>query len=379
MAKSAHSPHLANCEEAFKLSPIPIWVLDVDSFRVAWANAVALDFWHASSLEELAGREMLDKAPEPVLVRLRQTIARIRAGEVIEEDWTFVPANKPRVTILHLRSIVLRDGRLGMLNQAMKIEDAASESTVRSLAMVRHARATTVFVDDEGRILAQNAGAVVEFGASDSWIGWLEDPRAAQEIVQSALAGNIVEIEGNVRTSRGTRVHSILAHGLRDPVTGKIGILIQHFDVTERVEAERLVQTHLSRLREQQREILSLSTPFLDVGAKTLALPLIGRIDEQRASEITSRLLEMVANNGIQRVILDITGVNSVNSSSIAFIRRLVDAVVLLGAKPIVTGIRADLARELAVSDENLSGITIKRSLADGLAMWRSIRHDSAK
>jgi rsbT co-antagonist protein RsbR len=80
----------------------------------------------------------------------------------------------------------------------------------------------------------------------------------------------------------------------------------------------------------------------------------------------------MVASRGIERVIVDITGVVSVDSSSVAFVRRLVDAVALLGAKPIVTGIRSDLARMLATSDENLSGITIKHSLADGLAVWRA-------
>jgi len=375
---STQIPHLANCEVAFELSPIPVWVLDVDSLRVAWANPPALEFWCATSLEELAGRDMLDNAPQPVLVRLRKTIARVLSGDVFHEDWTFVPKGNPRMMLLHLRAIVLRDGRLAMLNQAVKIEEGASASILRSLAMVRHAKATTVLIDEQGMILAQNAGAAAEFGATDSWLEWLENPDQAREILRSALAGHIVETETLVRCLRGERVHAILAHGLRDPATGNIAVLVQHFDVTERVEAERQVQTHLATLREHQREILALSTPFLDVGADTLALPLIGRIDEMRANEITSRLLQMVADRGIERVILDITGVASVDTASITFLRRLVDAVVLLGAKPIVTGIRSDLARMLAASDENLSGIAIKRSLADGLAVGRSDRHGRA-
>lgn len=372
---SSSTLHLANCEEAFAVSPLPIWILDLESLRIVWANSVGLEFWQAATIEELTLRDMLTKIPEAVLVRLRQTVSRIKAGETFREDWTFFPKGKPMPVVLHLRPIVMRDGRIGMLNQATKIDEAASDSTVRAMAMLRHAKATIVFVDARGMILAQNAMSMSEFREAHSWKSWIVDQEMAEDILQGALTGRTIEVETTVHAASGHRVHSILAHELRDPVLGEVGILIQHFDVTERVEAERLVQTHLQRLREQQREILDLSTPFLEVEAHTLALPLIGRIDDVRASEISSRLLELVARHNIRRVILDITGVVSVNSASLAFLRRLVDAVKLLGAKPIVTGIRSDLARMLAASDENLTGITVRRSLADGLAMWRSSGH----
>lgn len=368
------TPHLANCKEAFGLSPIPVWVLDIDTFRVIWANPVGLEFWRASTLEELEAREMLNTVPEAVLVRLRQTITKLHLGVPFQEDWTFFPKGKPMPVMLHLRPIELADGRVGMLNQAVRIDETTSESTIRALTMLRHAKATLVYVDENGTILAQNSGSIVEFGDGNSWLARVVDPETGRGILGDAIAGNTVTKEMGVQSLNGLRVHAVTAHGLRDPIAGGMGVLIQHFDVTERVEAEKLVQAHLSTLREQQQEILALSTPFLDVGAHTLALPLIGRIDESRAHEITSRLLEMVVARGIERVILDITGVVSVDSASITFVRRLVDAVKLLGAKPIVTGIRSDLARILAASDENLAGITIKRSLADGLAQGSSPR-----
>jgi rsbT co-antagonist protein RsbR len=372
MSMSTHTPYLADCEAGLALSPIPIWVIDIETFHIEWANASGLDFWQASSVEELAGREMLANAPETVLVRLRQTLAKLHTGEPFAEDWTFFPRGKPRPVLLHLRAVVLRDGRIGMLNQAANVEEKSSAGILRAMAMMRHAKATIVFVDAQGTIFTQNEGSIFEFGQTNSWLNWIVDEHIARNTLRQALEGQTIRVEATVRTTRGERVHTILADELRDPVDGERGILIQHFDVTERVEAERLVQEHLATLRDQQREILALSTPFLDVGARTLALPLIGRIDEMRAGEITSRLLEMVASKGIERVILDITGVVSVDSASITFLRRLVDAIVLLGAKPIVTGIRSDLARMLAASDENLSGITIKRSLADGLAQGRT-------
>lgn len=365
---SMPTPKLNNCTEAFDLSPIPVWVLDIDTFRVVWANPPALEFWQAETREDLLARDMLQKIPDAVIVRMRQTIEKLLRGHPFYEDWTFFPKGKPQPTMLHLHQVILPDGRIGMANHAVKIHETASASTVRALAMLRHAKATLMLVDENGGILSQNPGSIEEFGTAHSWLENLVDKDMGGEILRGALAGHTVTMEVDVKTLKGGRVHAITAHELRDPVTAETGVLIQHFDVTERVEAEQLVQAHLSTLREQQQEILALSTPFLDVGAHTLALPLIGRIDASRASEMTSRLLTIVAERGIERVILDITGVVSVDAANITFVRHLVDAVKLLGAKPIVTGIRSDLARILAASDENLAGITIKRSLADGLS-----------
>ncbi|HRI66002.1 MAG TPA: PAS domain-containing protein [Polyangium sp.] len=356
-----------HCEQAFDSVPIPIWVLDIQNFRILWANRVGLEFWNAENNTELAAREMLDRAPEAVLVRLRQTILRIHAGETFQEDWTFFPKGKPMPVILHLQPIRWTDGQVMMLNQAVKVEEAANDVTIRALAMLRHAKATLVLVNADGTILLQNAGSVLEFGRSQSWFQWITDSMLGPQIIRQALEGNLVRVETTVRTAQGERTHAIVAHELRDPIGGAWCVLIQHFDVTERVAAERLAHEQFVQLRDQQREIFELSTPFLEVGAHTLALPLIGRIDEARANEITSRLLDMVAKRSIERVILDITGVISVESSNLLFLRRLVGGLKLLGAKPIVTGIRSDLARILAASDEGLSGITIRRSLADGL------------
>lgn len=363
---------LAGCQEAFAISPIPIWIVDIESCAVLWANSPALDFWQAPSFEELAARDMLNAAPAPVLLRLRRAFERIKLGEIFEEDWTFYPKGKPMHVTLHLRPIRLLNGTVGMLNHATKLDEDTSTVTLRSLAMLRHVRATLVYVDAQGQILAQNALSAQEFGPAMDWTAWLTNKDTAEEIIRSALSGQLIQIEVPVQTTSGERIHSILAHELRDPASGKLGVLIQHFDVTERVQAETTIQAHVARLQEKNDEIRKLSTPFLDVGARTLALPIIGRIDESRATDIASRLLELVVQRNIEQVILDITGVESVDAEHLTFIRRLADAVKLLGARPIVTGIRGELARMLATSDENLAGIAVKRSLADGLAAWRN-------
>jgi rsbT co-antagonist protein RsbR len=358
---------LSECMNGFSITPLPVWVMDVDNLSIAWANDVALEFWLADSLEELTNRTLAGRMPESLKVRLQHTIRRVLAGEVFAEEWTFYPRGKACVVLLHLRAIILSNGRPGMLNQALKLDMQGSPAIPRALTMLRLSKAPVAFVNARGDILTQSADSVSDFGDTTSWGDWLGSRDVANRILEKAIADVAIEEEVELETKKGQRVHNIHAYAVRDPVTGELGVLIQHFDVTERIAAERLAQERFLKLREQQREILALSTPFLDVGARTLALPLIGHIDEARGQEITSRLLEMVANRGIERVILDITGVASAETSNLLFLRHLVDAISLLGARPIITGIRSDLARMLAASNESLSGITIKRSLAEGL------------
>jgi rsbT co-antagonist protein RsbR len=365
---------LANCEQAFAVSPIPVWVLHLDPFRIVWANPPGLEFWQSESIEALAARDMGGKLPESVLERARRTFAKVEAGNAITEEWTFFPKGKPTMVLLYMRGIILHDGRFALLNQAVSITEEASPAIRRVLAMSHRATATMAFVDSNGAIYSQNPKSLLEFGESKSWITWIVDPEIAMGIIRDALAGQLVEIDAVVKTLQGERIHTIHAQELRDPVAGELGVLVHHVDSTERVNAERLAQEQLLTLQEQQREILALSTPLLDVGEHTLALPLVGRIDEERSAEITSRLLTTIAERRIDRVILDMTGVATTDASNITFLRNLVDAIQLLGARPVVTGIRSEHARTLAASDVDLSGITIKRSLADGLALWRGER-----
>lgn len=348
--------------------------MDVDNLSIVWANEAGLAFWQADSLTELTQRTLGGRIPEALVFRLQHTIRRVLAGEIFAEEWTFFPRGKPSVVLLHLRAILLSDGRPGMLNQAVKLDVEGSPALSRAMTMVRLSKTPVALVDAKGRILSQNVETVRDFGDSNSWFDWIGHHDTVKEILEKAIAGDEVRRELEINTSTGERVHSILAHSVRDPVTGEMSVLVQHFDVTERIAAEVLAQEHLAKSREQQREILALSAPLLDVGAQTLALPLIGHIDERRAQEITARLLEMIANRAIERVIIDLTGVGSVETANLPFLRHLVDAISLLGARPIITGIRPDLARMLVTSDEGLSGITIRRSLADGLRVKSSDR-----
>ena len=129
---SAEPLELKRCEEAFAVSPLPVWVADVDTLRMLWVNEPALRMWRAESREELYGRDLLTGAPDMVMTRLRHVIARVLKGEVVCEEWVFYPGGEPNPVMLHMRKISLADGSEAMLNQAAPIEAVMPAPVLRT-------------------------------------------------------------------------------------------------------------------------------------------------------------------------------------------------------------------------------------------------------
>nr|WP_263429834.1 STAS domain-containing protein [Nannocystis pusilla] len=91
----------------------------------------------------------------------------------------------------------------------------------------------------------------------------------------------------------------------------------------------------------------ALSTPVITVWPGVLTLPLVGRVDDERAAAITAGLLARVGAERASHVILDLTGVGALTDGTMPAILRMVRAIGLLGATCLLTGIRPDVAQQL--------------------------------
>lgn len=147
-------------------------------------------------------------------------------------------------------------------------------------------------------------------------------------------------------------------------VDGMIGIAL---DVTQSKETERDLQTQLSLSERQQKVIRELSTPIIEVWNKVLTLPMVGVVDSARTAEVMDSLLEAVVRTGAQYAILDLTGVEAVDTKTAAYLIELVRAVRLLGAEGIITGIRPTVAQTVVALGLDLTSITTLSNLRAGL------------
>ena len=364
---TAEPLELQRCAAAFAVSPLPVWVIDVRSLFVLWANDAALRLWRVATREELYARDLLAGAPAKVLARLHDAIAQVLRDELLCEEWVFYPGGQPTPALLHLRKIRLADGRDAMLNQVAPIEATLSDSLLRAVTAMRHLSTPVAYVGDRGDIRMKNPAAMEEFGDADAWPSWFVDADAAHGLLRAAHAGDAVRVEARVRGRHGERWHAIEAHALRDPVVGDLGVLVMHRDETARLAAEQAAHARLLVVEAQRREIVSLSAPILSVGAETLAVPIIGRLDDERSRDIMDRLLAAIAARRTRRVILDLTGVVEVAEAGSGGLRSLCAAIRLLGAAPVLTGVSAVLAQSLAQSGHDLGDVQISRSLAEAL------------
>jgi rsbT co-antagonist protein RsbR len=127
------------------------------------------------------------------------------------------------------------------------------------------------------------------------------------------------------------------------------------------------LQNKLETIEQQRMTIRELSTPILDLWDGVLTLPVVGIIDTQRAVEMTERLLSRIVETGARAVILDITGVEVVDTSTADHLVKLTRAAGLLGTRCIVTGIGPHVARTLVGMGVELDGVRTLRTLRDGL------------
>lgn len=134
-------------------------------------------------------------------------------------------------------------------------------------------------------------------------------------------------------------------------------------------EAQRReIEAQSLTLAERDRELVrALSTPIIAVWPGVIALPLIGKIDEERQAAISEVLLGRVTNDGATHVILDVTGVSDADASMVNALVATARAVGLLGARTIITGVTSAVARAMVELDVRVDIPTMAR-LSDALA-----------
>jgi len=170
----------------------------------------------------------------------------------------------------------------------------------------------------------------------------------------------------DLMTSIGRR---IMGHYPTDAIAG-----FEHFTSLKKVAffdiaiiVDAMMADREQTIRQQQDAIRELSTPTLQVRDRLLILPIIGLLDTQRAKQLTDSLLHAVRAHRARVVVMDITGVATVDSKVANHLIQTVEAAALMGAAVIVTGVSAEVAQSLVTLGIDLGRITTLGDLQGGL------------
>jgi rsbT co-antagonist protein RsbR len=148
-----------------------------------------------------------------------------------------------------------------------------------------------------------------------------------------------------------------------EPVARRILNIVAIAFVTEREFVVKQQQETILR----QEVILKLSTPLVEVWQGVVMVPLIGTLDSARAKQLTETVLNYIAREDIDVVGLDISGIAAVDTQAASYILRTIRAIRLMGSDAVITGIKPEVATTLVNLGVDLSGITTRSTLREGL------------
>ena len=140
-------------------------------------------------------------------------------------------------------------------------------------------------------------------------------------------------------------------------------------DITDRKRAEEALRLSKEETIQAQREMLArLSAPVIPISDDVIVMPFVGQLDRARMQQALGLLLDEVQRLRVTTAILDITGVPEIDAEGTQGLIQAAQAVKLLGAQVVLTGIRPAIAQSLVALGSNLDELVTRGTLQTGIA-----------
>jgi PAS domain S-box-containing protein len=247
----------------------------------------------------------------------------------------------------------------------LEAENAALQKTCALLQSIAdHAPVVIYIKDRQGRFVLSNELHAALLGLTSAEVIGKQDadflpPAVAARIDRVMVAmfesgvpqTSVFEIE----LSGQLRVFQELMFPIRDERGEILALGGIANDITEsrRVEDEkRNAALQAEIIEAQARVIRELSAPVLPLADGVVVMPLVGSMSRERAEQIARSLLERVHADRIHTVLLDVTGMPDFDDAAVDEFLQLLRAIRLLGARTLLTGIGAALAKRFLTRTE---------------------------
>jgi PAS domain S-box-containing protein len=251
------------------------------------------------------------------------------------------------------------------ITERKQVEAALRESEERFATILDSVHDAIISVDESGLITMFNQGAERIFGYSAPEVlgqplGMLLPQRFAPVHTQHVLDFLRSPLKSKMMNERGT-IYGLRQDGSEFPAEASISKI--------EVNGERVLTATLRDItdRIQQQLVHEYSTPVLPAREGLLIMPIIGLIDSKRAQQLMEQLLNSIRSNRARVAVMDVTGVPTMDSMVANHVMQTVEAVHLMGARVIVTGLSAEIARTLVTLGIDLSRIDTVGDLQSGI------------
>lgn len=355
-------------------------VTNMEGIIISWNKASTHLYGYAP--EEMIGRPTVAFYPVEVRDRLFNELMRpVQEQGKLEIETT--GTNKAgQVFPIQLSLSLLRDDGgepIGIISYSIdNSERKRQESELRIFkAMIENAPDGFALADMDGKLRYLNPAYYTTLGYDEGeLIGQPltnhldEAPNYIGNLVQQVTSEGLWQGELTYKHANGTLVPGLGSSFIVYDAAGQpLGLCGIFRDITEQKRAGAERTALQEQVIEAQRAALrELSAPLLPFSNHAMILPLIGSVDTQRAQQIMETLLEGVAQHQADIVIVDITGVQVVDTQVANALIQTAQAVQLLGARVVLTGIGPAMAQTLIHLGADLSNIVTLGTLQSGIA-----------
>lgn len=171
-----------------------------------------------------------------------------------------------------------------------------------------------------------------------------------------------------------------LPYGESEPM-GQLGMRVNMMleslaSVREETQAyQQKLEEQIATIDKQRTAIRELSTPIIEVWSGVVCVPIVGILDSGRAAEMTSALLTAVVEKKAQFTIIDITGIDAMDTGATDHFLRMARAVRLLGAECVLSGVSPNVARTVTHMGIDLADVRTHRTLREALHYYVAKRY----
>lgn len=199
----------------------------------------------------------------------------------------------------------------------------------------------------------------------------MADPAASSLLLEGIAKRREATIDFQMPAHAGA---AVWGRATISPVRDDRGQVVSFIAVYADITAERQRQTQAQALKaqgslidRQQRAISAMSTPIIEIWSGVLTMPLIGIVDSSRAAAMMDSLLNAITSSGARFSIVDLTGVEFVDTATANHLFNLVDAVSLLGSTCVLSGISPAISITMVTLGVNLGRLRTFSTLRSAL------------
>lgn len=193
----------------------------------------------------------------------------------------------------------------------------------------------------------------------DHLIEWSKNNAQMQVSSEGKLSDIIVRypLTRDIATEIVTRISLAIGLSTADTATVLKGIN-QILDVSLNETVFAFEELSEQARLELQEELISLSAPIVPIHDEVVVIPLIGYIDEDRATFIMDTVIPKIAAMDVDYVILDFSGVLTINRHVAESLHHIGGVFRIMGINVVITGLRPELVQVAINSNIKISSAT---------------------